>query len=183
MNPMRPTAALLLCVALPACVGVSSTRVPESTRFRSITAPADIAAVYSSKDDHTGGGSGDMMYSMFGTYSFSRTPDSVRFRSRPPADLVCEALSGGSVVATRELVQGRDFRIAGGALHLKASKPKGVAAKDFLKVETRSTVIRLTDSGDAVVTQRHSQAAMAFFVFPAAIMDTDDALFRRIGAP
>ena len=181
MNPMRPTAALLLCVALPACVGVSSTRVPKSTRFRSITAPADIAAVYSSKPESPEGSSTGMTYRLFGTHSFSGTPDSVRFRSRPPSDLVCEALSGGRVVATRELMQGRDFRIEGGALHLTGGKAKGFAAEAMLGVEKHSTMIRLTDSGDAVVTSRDSEAAMALLVVPMARMDTREALFRRIG--
>ena len=180
---MRPTAALLLCVALPACVGVSSNRLPESTRFRSIAAPADLAAVYSAKSESKGSASSGMTYRIFGTYSFSGTPDSVRFSSRPPSGLVCEALSGGKVVATRELVQGRDFRITRGALHLTGAKAKGFAAEAMLGVEKHSTVIRLTESGDAVITQRNSEAAMALLVVPMARVDTSEALFRRIGAP
>ena len=178
---MRATASFVVLIALQGCVGFSSTKVPKSTRFRSITAPAELAGVYSSKSDSTERGSAGMTYGIFGTHSFPGTPDSVRFRSRPPSDLVCEALSGGRVVATRELVQSRDFRIEGGALHLTGEKTKGFAGEAMLGVEKHSTVIRLTDSGDAVVTQRHSEAAMALLVVPMARMDTQEALFRRIG--
>lgn len=168
-------------MALPGCVGVSATRVPKSTRFQSIVTPADIAAVYSSKADAAGGSSASMTYGIFGTHSFSGTPDSVRFRSRPPSDLICEAIAAGRVVATRELVQGRDFRIAGGALHLTGPKTKGFAGEAMLGVEKHATFIRLTDSGNAVVTQRHSEAAMALLVVPMARMDTEETIFPRIG--
>ena len=178
---MRTTVAFVVFIALQGCVGVSSTRLPKSTRFRSITAPADIAAVYSSKSDSPKGSSAGIIYGIFGTHGFPETPDSVRFCSRPPSELVCEAISGGKVVATRELVHGRDFRIEGGALHLTGEKTKGFAGEAMLGVEKHSTVIRLTDSGDVVVTQRHSEAAMALLVVPMARMDTQEALFRRIG--
>ena len=169
-------------IILSGCVGFSTEKVPRDTRFRSIGTPADIAAVYSNIGTSPSGGTRNLTYPIFGTDTFSATPDHIRFRSSSPLNLVCDALSGGRVVASRELAQDTDFRIAGGAMHLVSAKAKGFAGEGVLGVEKHSTVIRLTDAGDVVLTQRASEAGMALFVVPMARTDTMETLFRRIGS-
>ena len=178
---MRDILFSAACILLPGCVGFSVDKMPRDTRFRAIATPNDIVGVYTNAGRSPSGGSRSLSFVIFETDAFSAAPDRIRFRSSSPFNLVCDALSGSRVVASRELLQDRDFRIAGGALHLAAGRAKGFAGEAMLGVEKRSTVFRLTDSGDAVLTQRDSEAGMALLVVPMARVDTIETVFQRTG--
>jgi hypothetical protein len=161
-------------------VGFSSDRVSRQTRFREIVTPADIAAVYNNKGDSPRGGVRQLSYVLCERTSPSDTTDKVRFRSVPPSTLVCEALSKGRIVASRELVQDRDFRIAAGAMHINSTKAGTFLGEGVAGIEKLFTTLRLTESGDIVMTQRSSEAGMALLVVPMARVDTMDAVFKRV---
>lgn len=177
-----PLVALYSCLTLAGCVGFSSERMSSSLRFRPIHELRDIAAVYSIQGDSQRGSSRVFSYALFGTYDFSATPDSVRFRSPTPSLLICEALSRGRVVASREMIQDRDFRIEGGAMRLLSDKTSGFGGEGRVGLEKTSTFIRLTESGDAVMTEKHSEVAMTLLVIPGASIDITDTVFTRLRA-
>lgn len=169
-----------LSILLSGCVGFPVDKVPQNVRFRSISRLADIAAVYNNNGDSHRGGSRELSCAIFQTCSFPGKPDRVRFRSIPPSNLLCEALSRGRIVASRELVQDRDFRIEGGSLRLISAKAGTFLGEGVAGIEKRSTVLRVTEPGDVVMTQRFSEAGMALLVLPIARVDTMDTVFKRI---
>lgn len=176
----KPVLAACFCLLLPGCVGFSSDRVSRETRFREIVTPADLAAVYTNKGESPRGGLRQLSYALCEGTSPSDTTEKVRFRSVPPSVLVCEALSRGRIVASRELVQDRDFRLEGGAMHFISTKAAAFLGEGVAGIERLSTTLRLTESGDIVLTQRSREAGMALLVVPVARVDTLDAVFRRV---
>lgn len=178
---MRAIAAALFCSLLSGCVGFSSDRAPRSTRLRSIDKLTDIVGVYSDKGVSHRADSWSLSYFIFSGTVFSEEPDRVRFRSSAPLTLVCEAISKEQVVASCELVQDRGFRIKEGALHLLLGKA-GVYQGEgvVVGIEKSTMVLRLTESGDAMMTWRYSEAGLHLLVLPLAAVHITEAVFKRI---
>lgn len=179
-GPRRQILAACFCLLLPGCVGFSSDRVSSETRFREIVTPADIAAVYTNRGGSPRGGVRQLSYVLCERTSPGDTTDKVRFRSVPPSTLVCEALSKGRIVASRELVQDRDFRIEGGAMHMTSTNTGTFLGEGVAGIEKLSTTLRITESGDIVMRERSSEAGMALLVVPIASSHTMDAVFKRV---
>ena len=177
---MRAILAAFICLLVPGCVGFSFDRVSNTTRFRDIVAPADLCGIYIDRGNSPGGGWRHLSQAICEDISPSAKADSIRFRSVPPSTLVCEARSQGRIVASRQLVQDRDFRIAHGALQIVSDKAGTFLAEGMAGVEKHATALRLTDSGDLVMTQRTSEAGMALLVIPMARTDTMDTVFKRV---
>jgi hypothetical protein len=180
-TPMRLIIIAFACVLVSGCVGFSVDKMPRKTRFREISKPEDISAVFRNKGTVDDGASAPQLSSsIFPEINFSGTPDQIRFRNRPPSDLICEAISQGKVVASRELVQGRDFHIAGGGLQLVQKFPYSFLGEGVVGIEKYSLTLRLTESGDIVMMHRDSEVGMILFVLPMATVHAWDTVFKRV---
>lgn len=189
-KPIRNTImrAILLCLAgtlLPGCVLVSIQKPPPGTRFRDIAKPSDIAAVYNNFGKGKGGVGESLYDALFPDplYTCSDRPDQIRFQSRNHEVIRCESILGGKVVKVRDLVQNRDFRISGGAVHIIFRKDNALATDmeaGVVGVEKESATLRLTDTGDIVLTQSTISAAMVMFVVPAGGVGSVVSVFKRV---
>lgn len=176
---------LLACVCLTpvACVGVQRDRLPQEARLRNIGAPADIAGVYNNEGASQSGEWHPLLSDLlFPGVVFSETPGQVRLGSEQQSVLTCEALLRGKVLAVRHLQQERDFYLADGGVQFDRKAIEPVLSAAGAGVGKTSSILRLTEQGDVVLTDKSGGVGLMLFVVPMVVSNAREALFKRIEA-
>jgi hypothetical protein len=157
-------------------------RLPEETRFRDIRTAADVIGVFQNQGSSRSGEWRPLLSDvLFPGTSFSERPSEIRVSSEAPSVLRCEAMSQGKVLAVRNLVEGQDFRVVDGRLPLGRKFSETGVYETGAAIATETSVIRLTEKGDAVLSSRVSGVGLMMFFVPMAITTSEDALFERMG--
>jgi len=180
----RFTCLVCSALVLAGCVGSRSDRLPPDTRFRAITATADLRGDFSNQGTSANREWHPLLSDvLFLPATLQEPPSAIRFSSPAPAVLRCEALVDARVVARRDFVEGRDFRLADGRLRLAGTLGESGIMEGGVGVSTEINRLGLTEQGDIVLTCTSSGAGLMLLVVPLAITAVEEARFERLPNP
>ncbi len=172
------------CLALLGCVGARTDRLPTEIRFRNILETADMFGVFRNQGrSSTGEWQPVLSDFLFPGVSFGEPPTEVRLGAGEPLSLKCEALLRGNVLAVRDLVERRDFRLDEGAISFGRKLDESGILEGGVAVSTEACVIRLTEMGDAVLSCHRSAVGLMLFVVPMATSVSEEAVFAKLPDP
>jgi hypothetical protein len=181
MTILRNLLIGLTSLLILGCFGTKVDRLSEGTRFREIRTTADMTGVFRNQG-HSARKEWQPLLSdvLFPGKKFEEQPGEIRFRSKMPSGLRCEALSYGKTLAVNELLDGRDFRITDGGIQLDPKFLEPILSAAGIGVATESSLIRLAETGDAVLSSRGGALGLMLFIVPFGMTESQDALFERL---
>ena len=169
------------CLFFCGCVGVNVDRLPDETEFRDIQSVSDICGTFKNLGTSQSGDWNPLLTdTFFPEGTFTEPPGEIRISNAESSVLTVEAMSGGTVLATCNLVPDVDFEFVDGALKLKRKLGELVLNETGAGIGKESAVIRLTGTGDAVLTQKSGGIGLMLFIVPMAVGESQDAVFERI---
>lgn len=169
------------CLILSGCVGVNVDRLPDETEFRDLASVSDICGTFRNQGTSQSGEWNPLLTdTFFPEGTFTEPPGEIRISNSKPSVLTVEALSQGTVLGACDLVPGQDFELGDGGLKLKRKLGELILNETGAGVGKESAVIRLTGTGNAVLTQKSGGVGLMLFIVPMAMGESQDAVFERI---
>jgi|CXWL01.1.fsa_nt_gi hypothetical protein len=181
---MKNTIPFLAVVCLALLAGcVADNRIPSAERERKIVGLAELAGTYRNVGwcPALECDAAPLTDVLFPRKRFAQVPDKICVTLPGRKTVRCEALADGAVVAVREFVEGRDFRIEDGRIPISVGPAAGAASDSAsVGVGFKSKVLFLSSTGD-VVLSTHSGGVGVFLMFlPYAGTGYDDSVYKRI---
>jgi len=171
----------VLALLFAGCVGSNTDRLAPETRFRPVSACSELAGVFHNQGRSRSGEWKPLLSEyVFPQVRFAAPPDEIRFSAPDPARLRCDAVRNGTVLATRDLTEGKDFRFDNGCLRLAGVLDQAGVMEAGIGVSTAVSRLGLIDNGDLFLRCRGGGAGLMLFVVPLAVTEHVEAVFERV---
>jgi len=170
------------CFSLLGCVGIHQVdRLPEEVKFRYVQTTVDLNGVFRNEGVSQSKEWRPLLSDVFFSgIKFGEPPEEIRIGSPASSVLRCEAMSQGKVLAMADLELGKDFLLADGGVQLDRKLVDAMLDVTGVGVGVTSSVIRLSELGDAVLTNKVRAVGLMLFIWPMTVIQAQDAIFQRV---
>lgn len=181
-HPLQLAGGLIgLSLACAGCIATNSDRLAPETRFRPLSAVTELTGVFRNQGASRSG----QWKPLLSDYLFPRARltaprAEIRFSVPTASHLRCEAVVDGTVVASRVLVEGRDFRLEDGCVRLADGLDEAGVMEGGIGITTEVSRLGLIDNGDMVLRCDGGGAGLMLFIVPMAVTGRVEAAFERI---
>jgi len=156
-------------------------RLPEEVKFRYVQTTVDLNGVFRNEGVSQSKEWRPLLSDVFFSgIKFGEPPEEIRIGSPASSVLRCEAMSQGKVLAMADLELGKDFLLADGGVQLDRKLVDAMLDVTGVGVGVTSLVIRLSELGDAVLTNKVRAVGLMLFIWPMTVIQAQDAIFQRV---